>query len=190
MGIGIVFAGSPPQPLKASYVEGISPSALITSLQVQPPLSQTWQLVGFAVSCVLQAQATGAMAAKLGKVLAFLLPAAGYTSSGEEQFAPLPTDSSLGVELWDGSQDPFPPIAASASGYVAGGQSMPLQAQLQLAFPVSVSAGATIGIGLWMTPMLVTAMLGLGVLQLNIAAAQYVVIFDDGVNPTTNVTTP
>lgn len=156
----------------ASWSNG---SYRLLQLSAQPTLSRPWTIYGWGIQAkafLFTVSGAGPVFGKLGAFYASLIVGGSLTTRSSGSFQ-APTQDALPnlVKVWDGDTDPPPPfLASNTSPAPIGGL---LQTIQQLPQPVRLNAGDQLGIGLWLTPMLVSAEL-----QFDIYNLTYTVNYD------------
>lgn len=144
----------------ASWSKGAS---LIQPLTAQPTLSRPWTVYGWGLQgkgLLFQPALGGQFPAfgKLGSLFAALLVGGSISPLSTGHFSQPPGNATPTlVKVWDGDTDPpFPFAPSNVSAPPDGGFFQTVQ---QLPQPVTLNAGDQMGIGLWLSPMLVSAQL-------------------------------
>lgn len=168
-------------------LNGWSLGAMVTlPLPAQPTIVKPWTINGWSIAIqgALWIRSVGPVTGVLPKLYAGLIlgspvvPSVAQIESGPNLYVqPFQQPSSDQLpyltELWDGSQDPpFPWLTAGNNSQAppSGGF---LQASSTLPQPAPLRAGDQIGLGLWLTPNLISADSGQGPGAVVITSAQY-----------------
>lgn len=184
-------------------------ATLIDQLLFQPPQFSSWHILSYSINAGLSFESyfndldtEFPIYGKLGKIFAALQldtgPTTGGSLPGTMTYAigapyicpalPLPNDMTLGVTLFDPGSDPAPPTNYwNATTTVPN--LLPLTASLQLAQPMQVTGSASIGIGLWICPSLLSGSgtNGGAAGGLCLRNGTYTVYYDDGVSSPTPI---
>lgn len=135
-----------------------SPGATqIDAVALTPTLTQDWTLLSVSVTAFLTSEFFMNFGL-LGRLIMALLPNSQPTSKAQSggfpalpwvaPMLPLPADMSLAATLWDGNNDSAPPQ------YSSPGAGLPVSGTVSAPVPIPIRAGQTLGVGLWLTPML------------------------------------
>lgn len=134
---------------------------LIDQVGVSPALTNAWEITSWSVQCQIAVLGSGTQYGRLGKLLTSPL-VAGVTPTIIPQtpigvgnlipFLGIPASAlALLQTIWDGQQDPAPPIITGSA--IPAGQGV-LAASYVLPEPISLRSGDEFGIGLWLLPSL------------------------------------
>lgn len=170
-----------------------SGSTIVDVLNLVPPMLQRWTLQQVTITAqlmILMQVGLGGGYGKFGQIMAGVTTGATQTSDAGEPPLPhvqLPSDMTAVDALWDPASDPLPPVGMSA-GTLAGSSvpTQPLWKTITITPPTAIviDQAEPVGVGIWMLPSLLGQNgNGVGYLTFFVGAANYTVIYDDGVTP-------
>jgi hypothetical protein len=138
---------------------------------VQPTITRAWTIQGWGIQVQAFIDSPGGSVkyGRLGQLIAAVIPAQSTPTPATRSFAGVPSQALANAEtLWDGSLDPpFPANQKTQpqnEGWIAASFNLPQ--------PIVLHAGEGIGVGLWLTPSLVSNA------NIVLAAATYQLLYD------------
>lgn len=161
---------------------------IIDPMEFQPLPSENWRILAYSVKGILTltqypnkiAGGLYPMYGKFGKIITSLVVGTDFSSpTGAPAFpwvvpiAPIPTDFTNSVDLWDPAVNNLPQQGPQNAGGI------PIQASLQLQQPRQIQQAAQMGIGIWIMPSLLSGNNG-QFPCLSIYNAVWSVVYDDG----------